>query len=40
MEEGIIAENCSYYINLDSSYARIRINTDNEKLIRTLLKLL
>lgn len=40
MEEDIIVENCSYYINLDSSYARIRINTDNEKLIKTLLKLL
>lgn len=40
MEEGIIAENCSYFINLDSTYTRIRISNDYEKLIRILLKLL
>lgn len=40
MEEGIIAENCSYFINLDSTYARIRINKDYEQLIKKLSKIL
>lgn len=40
MEEGIIAENCSYFINLDSTYARIRINKDYERLIEILSKIL
>lgn len=40
MEEGIIAENCSYFINLDSTYARIRINKDYERLIKILSKIL
>lgn len=40
MEEGVITENCSYFINLDSSFARIRINNEYEKLIKILLKLL
>ena len=40
MEEGIVAENCNYFINLDNSYARIRINNDYEDLIKILLKLL
>lgn len=40
MEEGIIAENCSYFINLDNTYARIRITKDYEKLIKILSKIL
>lgn len=40
MEEGIIAENCSYFINLDNAYARIRITKDYEKLIKILSKIL
>ena len=40
MEEGIIAENCSYFINLDSTYARIRINKDYEKIIEILTRIL
>lgn len=40
MEESIIAENCSYFINLDSTYARIRINQDYEQLTKILLKTL
>lgn len=40
MEEGIIAENCSYFINLDNKYARIRITKDYEQLIKILSKLL
>ena len=40
MEEGIIAENCSYFINLDSTYARLRINKDYEKVIEILIRIL
>ena len=40
MEESIIAENCSYFINLDNTYARIRINKDYEQIINTLKKIL
>lgn len=40
MEEGVIAENCSYFINLDSTYARIRINKKYEELIKILCKIL
>lgn len=40
MEEGVIAENCKYYINLDSTYARIRINKNYEQLIKVLSKIL
>lgn len=40
MGEGIIAENCSYFINLDSTYSRIRINKDCDKLINILTKIL
>ncbi len=40
MEEGIIAENCSYFINLDNTYARIRITKDYEQLIKILSKIL
>lgn len=40
MEEDIIAENCSYFINLDNTYARIRITKDYEKLIKILSKIL
>ena len=37
---GIIAEDCSNFINLDSSFARIRINSDYKKLTELLLKIL
>lgn len=40
MQEGINAENCSHFINLDKTYARIRINEDYEQLIRILKKIL
>ena len=40
MEEGIISENCSYFMNLDSTYTRIRINKDYEQLIKILSRLL
>ena len=40
LEEGIIAENCSYFINLDSTYARLRINKDYEKVIEILIRIL
>lgn len=40
LEEGIIAEDCGIFINLDSSYARIRINKDYEKIIKILLSVL
>ena len=40
MKEGIIAENCSYFINLDNTYARIRITKDYEQLIEILSKIL
>lgn len=40
MEEGIIAENCSYFINLDKTYARIRITKDYEQIINILSKIL
>lgn len=40
MQEGISAENCNYFINLDNKYARIRINEDYEQLIKILKKLL
>lgn len=40
MDEGIIAENCSYFINLDNTYARIRITKDYEQLIKILSKIL
>ena len=35
-EEGIISENCNYFINLDKKYSRIRINKDYEQLIKIL----
>ena len=28
MEGGIISENCGYFVNLDSTFTRIRINND------------
>ncbi len=40
MEEGIIAENCSYFINLDNTYARIRITKDYEQLIKIFSQIL
>lgn len=40
IEEGIIAENCNYFINLDNTYARIRITKDYEQLIKILSKIL
>lgn len=40
MKEGIIAESCSYFINLDSRYARIRINENDEQLCEILSNLL
>lgn len=40
MEEGIIAENCNYFINLDNTYARIRITKDYEYIIKILSKIL
>ena len=40
MEEGIVAENCNYFINLDNTYARIRITKDYEQIINTLKKIL
>lgn len=40
LQGGIIAENCSYFINLDNTYARIRINKDYEKLIEILSRIL
>lgn len=40
MEEGIIAENCSYFTNLDNTFARIRITKDYEQLIKILTKIL
>lgn len=40
LKEGVIAEDCSYFMNLDGSYARIRINEDYEQLIEILLKIL
>lgn len=40
MDEGIIVENCSYFINLDNTYARIRITKDYEQLIKILSKIL
>ena len=40
MDEGIIAENCSYFINLDNTYARIRISKNHEQIIKILSKIL
>ena len=40
MDEGIIAENCSYFVNLDNTYARIRITKNYEQLIKILSKIL
>lgn len=40
MENDIIAENCSNFINLDSSYARIRITKDYKRLIKVLSEVL
>lgn len=40
MENGIIAENCSYFVNLDNTYARIRITKNYEQLIQILSKIL
>lgn len=39
-ENGIVAEDCGYFINLDNSYARIRINKDYENIIEILKKVL
>lgn len=39
-EEGIISENCNYFINLDNKYSRIRINKDYEQLIKILSRIL
>lgn len=39
-EKGIIAENCNQFINLDSTYARIRITKDYKRLIKVLLEVL
>ena len=40
MQEGIVAEDCDYFINLDSTFARIRINSDYKKLVRILINIL
>ncbi len=40
MNNGIIAENCDNFINLNGNYARIRITKDYEKLIKVLKQLL
>lgn len=40
IKSGIICEDCSYYLNMDSTFARIRINSDYDKLIKILLKVL
>lgn len=40
IEQGIIAEDCSCFINLDSSYTRIRITQDYKKLISVLYAIL
>lgn len=40
VEEGIMAESCGYFMNLDDTYARIRINKDYEKIIIILSKTL
>lgn len=40
LKEGVIAEDCSYFINLDGTYARIRVNENYEQLIKILLKIL
>ena len=40
LAQGVIVENCSYFINLDSTYARIRINNNYKKLIKILKKVL
>jgi len=40
MQEGIVAEDCDYFINLDSTFARIRINSDYKKLVMILINIL
>lgn len=40
MEEGVVAESCGYFMNLDDTYARIRINKDYDKLIEILSRIL
>lgn len=40
MKENIIVENCSYFTNLDNTYARIRITKNYEKLIKILSRIL
>jgi histidinol-phosphate aminotransferase len=40
INSGIISENCSNFINLNSTFARIRINNDYRKLTEILLKVL
>lgn len=40
IEYGILAEDCSYFMNLDNTYARIRVNKDYKKLIEILSKVL
>ena len=37
-EEGLIAEDCGCFLNLDSTFARIRVTNDYEKIIEILLK--
>lgn len=40
IEKGILAEGCGYFMNLDDTYARIRINKDYEKIIEVLSEIL
>lgn len=40
MKEGVISEDCGYFMNLDETYSRIRISNNYEKLIEILLKVL
>ena len=39
-KEGVIAEDCGYYINLNANYSRIRINKDYESLTKILKQML
>lgn len=39
-EEGIISEDCSYFINLNNTYSRIRINRNYEQVIKIISRIL
>lgn len=39
-EEGIISEDCSYFINLNNTYSRIRINKNYDKVIKIMSRIL